>query len=1118
MLLGSAYGKVLIDVSTTMDNLGKVGDGLRTLEGKLAGAGDQIKRVGDKMKQAGDTLTRDVTLPIVAVGVASGKMAMDFESSMSQIEGLVGKSQEQVKAWSSQILELGPKVGKSPVELSKALYFITSAGIDDAKAMDVLTTSAKAASAGLGETQIVADAVTSALNAYAGSNLDAGTATGILVAAVREGKGEANEIAPALGRVIPIAAQLGISFDQVSAALAAQTLVGFDAAEAATNLSGIMSALLKPSKQASDTLSAFGLSAAGLREQIKEQGLLAVLNTLRESIGGDDEALAAIFPNIRGFRGLLSLTGENADKTNAIFQKLAGAGVADLNKAFDAASKTSKFQFQAAMAQVQDLLITLGSSVLPAVMPVLKQLAEAIKNVADWFKNLNPETQRTIVILAGIAAAIGPVLSIGGRLISMLGLILKGVSALGLSLGPGSLLIAGLIAIVGFLNAVGQAARATNDDLVKMAHSGDLFSQAGATFEIATNGTNRLRQAVKDHEVAMRSSASTYGEYQTEVRRAAGVIGLQVDAEGNLIKVTQGMGYQLKETVQANYALTEAQYNLSKAQQNNAGILDESDRALARHIDAMNAAATAQEDLTTKVAESWGVVTNARSLAIGYTDKENALAEKLKELADVEAKIAAQGPVRTATVAAQTSATQDQTAANDTNNASLSESLIFQDKLAAAQSAASETTRRAGESTFQMADRLKKAQDALKGLNEQTGAHLIATDAANGADLKATIQQEKLAVAIEKLDTIKRKKNETEAEFALRVDQAQLKVHELTATTETHTAAVGGATKAQLEHKAALEKEIAEMQRTAEIDRAKDAFDRLTKALQAGAIDVNEYNIRASALNNITHLYSQSALTAAIQQEQLVAALTDPAAANWAEVLDKNRAALDGVAASTETVGKKVIRVSKQDLLDLGVSLGEVSGKAKTKASEAIDASTRSASAAHTAITGVMNKARDSITDAADTATRKTNQIKDALDKLPKQIDIRINISASALPTLPTGGGGTPAAGHKQHGGAVMEGLYHLHDDEFVLSKAMREGRQAIPAEAFRAAEPTLPAGGVAGAVVGGLSSRSITIAPTINVTAAPGMSEARLAEIIAQRLGKMANEAQRNGMGWMGI
>ena len=370
MLLGSAYGKILIDVSTTLDNLAKVGDKLREFEGKLSATGDKLKKVGDKMKSAGDQLSRDVTLPIVAVGAASAKMAMDFESSMSQIEGLVGKSQEQVKAWSDQILDLGPKVGKAPTELAKALYFITSAGIDDAKAMDVLTQSAKAASAGLGDTQIVADAVTSALNAYADSNLDAGTATGILVAAVREGKGEANEIAPALGRVIPIAAQLGISFDQVSAALAAQTLVGFDAAESATNLAGIMTALLKPSEQASDTLESVGLSAKGLREQIREEGLLAVLNTLRERIGDDDEALAAIFPNIRGFRGLLSLTGENADKTNTIFQKLAKAGVADLDKAFDAASKTAKFKFQAALAQGQDLLITLGSSVLPAVLPV----------------------------------------------------------------------------------------------------------------------------------------------------------------------------------------------------------------------------------------------------------------------------------------------------------------------------------------------------------------------------------------------------------------------------------------------------------------------------------------------------------------------------------------------------------------------------------------------------------------------------------------------------------------------------------------------------------------------------------------------------------------------------
>lgn len=407
----------------------------------------QLMRIGDKMQRAGANLTRNLTLPILGVGVAAGKMSMDFETSMQHIVGLVGISQTQVDSWSKDLMRLGPELGKSPKELAEALYFVASSGIDTSKAIDVVVASAKAASAGLGDTQVVADAVSSALNAYAGSNLTAAQATAILVSTVREGKGEASEIAPALGRVIPIASQMGISFDQVGAAMAGMTLVGFDAAESATNLSGIMSAFLKPSKQAKDALAAYGLSAEGVRNTIQKDGLLGALDMLRTKIGDDDEALAAIFPNIRGFRGLLSLTGENAEQTAQIFKDLAGTTEADLNSAFEAVTTTGAFQFQQAMAQAQDLLIVLGNAVIPAVLPVLRDLSGTVKQIADWFTALPAPVQNSIVVVAALVAALGPLLTVGGNVITLIG----GIA--GIMTGPYALAIAAVIAGIALLAA-----------------------------------------------------------------------------------------------------------------------------------------------------------------------------------------------------------------------------------------------------------------------------------------------------------------------------------------------------------------------------------------------------------------------------------------------------------------------------------------------------------------------------------------------------------------------------------------------------------------------------------------------------------------------------------------
>src|SRR5690606_37176835 len=47
----------------------------------------------------------------------------------------------------------------------------------------------------------------------------------------------------------------------------------------------------------------------------------------------------------------------------------------------------------------------------------LEKLLEKIRGLVDWLKNLNPETQETIVKMAALAAAGGPVLLFGGKLI-----------------------------------------------------------------------------------------------------------------------------------------------------------------------------------------------------------------------------------------------------------------------------------------------------------------------------------------------------------------------------------------------------------------------------------------------------------------------------------------------------------------------------------------------------------------------------------------------------------------------------------------------------------------------------------------------------------------------------
>jgi TP901 family phage tail tape measure protein len=371
------------------------------------------------MEAVGKKMTRVMTLPILAMGVASTKVFSDFESSMAKITGLVGVAKNQVEAWKAEVLALGPATGQGPEKLAEALFFITSAGIRGAEAMDVLEMAAKAATSGLGEAAVVADLVTSAMNAYGKENLNAAKATDILVATVREGKAEASSLAGAMGMVLPIASEYGVTFDQVGAAFAGMTRTGTNARVAATQLKAILSSMASPALKAENAMEKYGTSSAQFRKDIEEQGLIQALGNLKEAVNGNKVAMAEIFPNIRSLMGVLDLLGKNAEQNREIFHALTDTTGA-LDDAFESASDTTKFKFAQAVATLKTNMIGLGTSLSSTFLPVLGKVTKMIADATErWDKLSEGQKQHKIRVLA-LTAAMGPLLRITGRLVKLL--------------------------------------------------------------------------------------------------------------------------------------------------------------------------------------------------------------------------------------------------------------------------------------------------------------------------------------------------------------------------------------------------------------------------------------------------------------------------------------------------------------------------------------------------------------------------------------------------------------------------------------------------------------------------------------------------------------------------
>ena len=393
------------------------------LNNALSSASSKLSAFGSKMQGVGKSLSTKLTLPLVAAGTAATKLALDFDKSMTQIQSLVGVSAGEVSKMGEAAKRMAVDTGKSANEAAEALFFITSAGLRGEEAMQVLEASLKAAAVGLGETKTIADLSTSALNAYGSENLSASEATDILTAAVREGKLEASQLAGSMGGVIPIASNMGVSFNEVAAAMAAMSRTGTNAAEGATQLNAILASLKKPTEQAKQALESMGMSTDSVQKSLREQGLLDTLEMLQNSMTKTGLDTTAIFPNIRALKGVLDLTGAGVESNRQIFEALNNTlGATD--EAFNKTSQSASFKFKQGMESMKTSLLEIGTVILPAVVKAVTKLSEFIKRMSDRFKNLSPFVQKLVLGFGGILTAAGPLLIIFGK-------IMTGLSALG---------------------------------------------------------------------------------------------------------------------------------------------------------------------------------------------------------------------------------------------------------------------------------------------------------------------------------------------------------------------------------------------------------------------------------------------------------------------------------------------------------------------------------------------------------------------------------------------------------------------------------------------------------------------------------------------------------------
>lgn len=388
-----------------------------------------IEQTGGKISGLSDKFAL-LSAPILAVATAGFKLNSDFTNGLAKVSTLVDTTVVSMQKIRDEIRAVSDETGAGVADLSESVYQAISAGVDAGHAVSFVKDMTIAAKAGFTDTTTAVNGVTTVLNAYGKSAEEASHITDQMLLAQNFGKTSFGEMAQSMGNVIPIAAQLNVSTQELFGSIAVLTKNGIATSEAITGLKAAYSNILKPSSQAATLAERLGLEFNAAH--LQSVGWVKFLEEVKTATGGDAEQMAQLFGSVEVLNSILVLTGKGVGDFDKVMKQMAdSAGMTQ--EAYEKMLTPSE-QMQIAMNQLKNA----GMDLAVSFTPYFKAMSMRVKELAAWFRSLTPE-QKTLIgqVAFGIVAfqmfgsTLGRLLTVGGKAYGTFTSIATGISKAG---------------------------------------------------------------------------------------------------------------------------------------------------------------------------------------------------------------------------------------------------------------------------------------------------------------------------------------------------------------------------------------------------------------------------------------------------------------------------------------------------------------------------------------------------------------------------------------------------------------------------------------------------------------------------------------------------------------
>ena len=358
---------------------------------------------------------------VTGLGTAAVKTAADFDSAMSRVAAVSGATGSDFDSLRDKAREMGAKTKFSATEAADAMNYMAMAGWKTEDILSGIEGVMYLAAASGEDLATTSDIVTDALTAFGLTAADSGHFADVLAAASSNANTNVSMMGETFKYCAPVAGALGFSVEDTAEAIGLMGNAGIKASQAGASMRSIMTNLTGDVKLSGAAIGDVTIATTNADGSMRS--LSAILADCRVAFGGMTEAEKAnnaealVGKNaMSGFLALMNAAPEDIEKVSGAVNNCKDAA----KNMADTMQDNLEGQLTILKSQLQELAISFGDLLMPAV----RSIVSGRQGMVDVLNAMSDGVKRVIMIVALLAAALGPELIIIGKTLSAIGTIM----------------------------------------------------------------------------------------------------------------------------------------------------------------------------------------------------------------------------------------------------------------------------------------------------------------------------------------------------------------------------------------------------------------------------------------------------------------------------------------------------------------------------------------------------------------------------------------------------------------------------------------------------------------------------------------------------------------------